>query len=108
MQSVQLAQLRWTGHVTRILTKGCQKKFSMENCRKESAQKVAMTNATKDALKASLKDFNIPTESWGTGWIGPNKKALPHQQRSLLHRNSTVAPRVTKVTSVRGSPNGTI
>ena len=38
------------------LMSGCQRKFSMENCKKESAH--------KDILKASLKAFNIPTESW--------------------------------------------
>ena len=36
---------------------GCQRKFYMENCKKER-------NAIKTPLKASLKDFNIPTESW--------------------------------------------
>ena len=37
----------------------------MENCKKESAHKVAKRNrGYKDTLKASLKDFNIPTESW--------------------------------------------
>ena len=45
------------------LMSGCQRKFSMENCKKESAHNVAKRNATK-TLKASLKDFNIPTESW--------------------------------------------
>ena len=49
-----------------------QRKFSMENFRKESTLKVTKRN--KDTLKASLKDFNIPTESWeqaeqdGTKW----------------------------------------
>ena len=42
------------------LISGCQRKFSMENCKKESAHKVAKRNATKTP---SLKDFNIPTES---------------------------------------------
>ena len=46
------------------LTSGCQRKFSMENCKKESAHKVAKKKRYKDTLKASLKDFNIPTESW--------------------------------------------
>ena len=36
-----------------------QRKFSMENYRRESALKVA-----KDTLKASLKDFEIPMGSW--------------------------------------------
>ena len=44
---------------------GCQRKFSMENCRKESVHKVAKIKKNyKDIHKASLKDFNIPTESW--------------------------------------------
>ena len=43
---------------------GCQRKLSMENCKKESAHKVAKKKRYKDTRKASLKDFNIPTESW--------------------------------------------
>ena len=35
-----------------------------ENCRKESAHKVAKTKRYKDTFKASFKDFNIPTEFW--------------------------------------------
>ena len=40
------------------------KQFSMENCRKESAHKVAKMKRYKDTFKASFKDFNIPTEFW--------------------------------------------
>ena len=36
------------------LMSGCQRKFSMENCRKESAHKVAKRNATKIPLKPRL------------------------------------------------------
>ena len=43
---LKLAQLRWTGHVIRI-----QRKFSMENYRRESALKVARRNATKTPSK---------------------------------------------------------
>ena len=34
---------------------GCQRKFSMENCKKESARKVAKRNATKNPLKPRLR-----------------------------------------------------
>ena len=37
------------------LMSGCQRKFSMENCRKESAHKVAKRNATKTPLKPPLR-----------------------------------------------------
>ena len=36
----------------------------MNNCRKGSAHKVAKKKGYKDTLKASLQNFNIPTESW--------------------------------------------
>ena len=39
-----------------------QRKFSMENYRRESALKVARRNATK--TPSSLKDFEIPMGSW--------------------------------------------
>ena len=37
------------------LMSGCQRKFSMENCKKESAHKVAKRNATKTPLKPYLR-----------------------------------------------------
>ena len=36
------------------LISGCQRKFSTENCKKESAHKVAKRNATKTPLKPRL------------------------------------------------------
>ena len=59
MQSVhtllKLPQLRWTGHLTRMPGERLPKKFSMENCKKESAHKVAKRNATKTPLKPRLR-----------------------------------------------------
>ena len=37
------------------LMSGCQRKFSLENCKKESAHKVAKRNATKTPLKPRLR-----------------------------------------------------
>ena len=63
MQSVhillKLAQLRWTGHVTRMPDERLPKKI-LYGKRSHGGQK----KRYKDTLKASLKDFNIPTESW--------------------------------------------
>ena len=55
MQSIhtllKLAQLM----LQECLMSGCQRKFSMENCRKESAHKVVKTNAKKTPLKPRLR-----------------------------------------------------
>ena len=45
------------------LMSGCQRKFSMENCKGKRSQG-GQKKRYKDTLKASLKDFNISTESW--------------------------------------------
>ena len=37
------------------LMSGCQRKFSMENCKKESTDKMAKRNATKTPLKPRLR-----------------------------------------------------
>ena len=94
MQSVhtllKLAQLRWTGHVTRMPDERLPKKVLygklQEGKRSEGGQK----KRYKDTLKASLKDFNIPTESWEqaaqdrTKWRCLIKRCLPIRSKENM------------------------
>ena len=61
---LKLAQLRWTGHVTRMPDERLPKKVLygelQEGKRSQGGQKIRY----KDTLKASLKNLNILTESW--------------------------------------------
>ena len=69
MQSVhtllKLAQLRWTGHVTRMPDESLPKKFLYGELQVGKRSHGGQKERYKDTLKASLKDFNIPTESHG-------------------------------------------
>ena len=69
MQSVhtllKLAQLRWTDHVTRMPEERLPKKLLYGELEMgKSFHGGQKKQIYKDTLKASLKDFNIPTESW--------------------------------------------
>ena len=80
MQSVhtllKLAQLRRTGHATRMPDERLPKKILYGELQDEKRSHGGQKKRYKDTLKASLKDFNIPTESWGqtaqdrTKWRG--------------------------------------
>ena len=48
-------EARWTGMLQECLMSSCQRKFSIQNCRKESAHKVVKRNATKTPLKPHLR-----------------------------------------------------
>ena len=67
MQSVhtllKLAQLRWTGHVTRMPDEQLPKKVFYGNPYEGKRSQCGQKKRNKDTLIASLKDFNIPTES---------------------------------------------
>ena len=67
MQSVhtllKLAQLRWTGHITRMPDERLPKKILYGELQAGKRSHGDQKNRYKDTLKASLKDFNIPTES---------------------------------------------
>ena len=68
MQSVHTllkwAQLKWTGHVTRIPDECLPKKKFYVELQVGKRSHVGQKRRYNDTLKASLKDFNIPTESW--------------------------------------------
>ena len=68
MQSVhtllKLAQLRWTGHVTRMPDERLPKKVLYRELQEGKRSQGGQKKRYKDTLKASLKDFNIPIESW--------------------------------------------
>ena len=67
MQSVntllKLAQLRWTGHVTRMPEERLPKKILYGELEMGKRSHGGQKKRYKDTLKASLKDSNIP-ESW--------------------------------------------
>ena len=67
MQSVhsllKLAQLSWTGNVTRMPGERLLKKVLYREPQEGKRSQGGQKKRYKDTLKASLKDFNIPTES---------------------------------------------
>ena len=68
MQSVhtllKLEQLRWTDHVTRMSEERLPKKILSGELEMGKRSHGGQKKRYKDTLKASLKDFNIPTGSW--------------------------------------------
>ena len=68
MQSVytllKLAQLRWTSHVTRMPKERLPNKALYGELEIGKRSQGGQKKRYKDTLKASFKDFNIPTESW--------------------------------------------
>ena len=68
MQSVytllKLTKLRWTGHETRMPDERLPKKIFYQELHEGNRFQCGHRKRYKDTLKASLKDFNIPTESW--------------------------------------------
>ena len=61
---LKLAQLRWTGHVTRMPDERLPKTILNGELQVGIRSHGGQKERYKDTLKASCKDFNIPTESW--------------------------------------------
>ena len=83
MQSIhtllKLAQLRWTGHVTRMLR--LPKKILYGELQVGKRSHGGQKKRYKDTLKASLKDFSIPIVM-GTDCTRSYKVARPHKKGS--------------------------
>ena len=78
MQSVhtllKLAQLRWAGHVTRMPEERFTKKILYGELEIGKCTHGGQKKRYEHTLKASLKDFNIPTVM-GTNCTGPSEMA---------------------------------
>ena len=61
---LKLAQLRWTGHVTRMPDERLPKKVLHGELQEGKPSQGGQKKRYKDTFKASLKDFNIPIEAW--------------------------------------------
>ena len=96
MQSVhtflKLAQLRRTGHVIRTPEERLTTKILYVELEMEKRSHGGQNKRYKDTLKASLKDLNIPTESWEQ--ISLDRAKL----RSLIRRGASEyeAKRISK------------
>ena len=62
--SSEIGKLRWTGHVTRMPDERLPKKILYGELQVGKRSHGGQKMRYKDTLKASLKDFNIPTETW--------------------------------------------
>ena len=74
---LKLAQLRWTGHVTRMPDERLPKKILYGEHQVGKRTHGGQKKRYKDTLKVSLKDFNIPTDCTGS-----YKVARPHKKGS--------------------------
>ena len=121
---LKLAQLRWTGHVTRMPDERLPKKILYGELQVGKRSHGGQKKRYKDTLKASLKDFNIPTESWeqiaqdrtkwrglikrGAGKYEARESAKPSRnvhsgKPELRHYQQSFRPQTSLVLSATGS-----
>ena len=78
---LNLAQLRWTGHVIRMPDERLPKKVFYGELQEGKRSQGGQKKRYKDILKAALKHFHIKIGSWEQT-AGAIKVARSHQQRS--------------------------
>ena len=98
MQSIhtllKLAQLRWTGHVTRMPDERLPKNILFGELQVGKRSHGGQQKRYKDTLKASLKDFNIPTKSSlqiaqdRTKWRGLMKRGAGEYEAKSAQRKA--------------------
>ena len=93
MQSIHTllkAQLRWTGHVTRMPDERLPKKILYGELQVGKRSHGGQKKRYKDTLKASLKAFNIPIVSWEqiaqdrTKWRGLIKRGTSEYEANRI------------------------
>ena len=112
MQSIhtllKLAQLRWTGHVTRMPDERLPKKILYGQLQVGKRFHGGQKKRYKDTPKASLKDFNIPTESWEqiaqdrTKWRGLIKRGAGEYEAKRI--SEAEQKRVQRKARAKASP----
>ena len=128
MQSVhtllKLAQLRRTGHVTRMPDERLPKKILYGELQVGKRSHGGQKKRYKDTLKATFKDLNIPTESWEqiaqdrTKWRGLIRTQLVNTKQKesakpsrnvhsgkpeLRHHQQSFLPQTSLVLSAKGT-----
>ena len=76
----------------KCLMSGCQRKFSLENCKKESAHKVAKRNAKKTPLKPRLRIAIFQLSLWNR---------LLRFEQSGVASSTKVPPNLKQIESVK-------
>ena len=100
---LKLAQLRWTGHVTRMPDEHLPKKILYGELQVGKHSHGGQKKRYKDTLKVFLKDFNIPTESWEqiaqdhTKWRGLIKRgAVEYEAKGISEAEQKRAQRIAR------------
>ena len=87
---LNLAQLRWSGHVTRMDVSRLPKQLFHAELSTGKRHKGGQRKRYKDVLKSTLKAYNIPVDEWQVlaqdrpAWRAAIHKGTKHFERSRL------------------------